>query len=102
MPKKKKSEAEQSSNYCQFDIEAIVQESNRLFFHQIGLNIEKDGELFKLTAPAETPYITLGAKVKTELDRASTVMEMKTVTRKKRFEKYGLIGAQPIVSPPKA
>jgi len=71
------------------DFEAVIQESNRIFFHPLGLDIRVVSGNIVLVNPSEQPKLNYGANVKEEIANVKSVQEMRIVNCKKRLKELG-------------
>lgn len=71
------------------DMEAILQEANREFFHPLGLRIYMKNGVMNIEKPEEQPMIKYGDDVKQELENVKTVQKMRVINTNKRIKTHG-------------
>lgn len=81
------------------NLEAVLQEVNREFFHVLGLELSKKGNALVLEKPEEQPCFEYGDNVKKEIENVKAVQEMRLVNSKERYKKFGY-KVQPVITKP--
>lgn len=71
------------------NMEAILQEANREFFHPLGLCIYMQNGGLHIEKPAEQPMLEYGDDVKQELENVKTVQKMRVINTNKRIKTHG-------------